>query len=121
MCNFLIFKMGLNKSQYNYDQRLNLTELEALLKRVLKFKLRFGFKLLHNQIDCPQLLLLLNFKASLVNTRNRDIFVCPFRKTNFGLNSSAVNKIVTAINNLPVNLDIFNCNESTFNFYLRQM
>lgn len=65
-------------------ERLNFTSLR--FQRDL-FAVKFLYRLLHDAIDCPNLLRQLNFSVLRVSSRLSTIFYCPKARTNIMLKS----------------------------------
>jgi hypothetical protein len=85
------------------SQYLELPTLEA--RRNMQ-DVVFLFKLLNNFIDSPELLSLINFRASSSRTRSRDLFGHLHHGTNYE-QYTAMNRIQRLGNRLPIHIDLF--------------
>lgn len=83
------FKMGEDVSDLDYIERCRLGDLHTLEARRQCQELLFLYKLSNGLVSAPNLLNLLNFNAPchVHNTRNNNLFRCPFHRTNYGYNS----------------------------------
>ena len=119
--NFLLFKLKIDKSLLTHNHRLNILGLESLEKRRIKLILSFGHKLLINQIDCPDLLSLLNFRVPSRTTRQSDTFLINYSRTDIGKNE-VIGKFMSYYNTLiPQEFDYNNCKPLTFKKKLKKL
>uniref|UniRef100_A0A8D9BNS4 Uncharacterized protein n=1 Tax=Cacopsylla melanoneura TaxID=428564 RepID=A0A8D9BNS4_9HEMI len=87
---------------------MNKYKLQTLQHRRDVFDILFILKLVNHQIQCPQLLQLLNFRYSSINTRSKDIFLVKTSRTNISKNApiSRCMELCNIISNAPHNIDI---------------
>jgi len=79
--------------------------------------LKFLFKLLHNLIDCPEILERINFRVTLFNSKSK----CPFYLSNVNTNyiSNYPANVLMSTGNSINNLDLFNITlENLINYFL---
>ena len=91
--NYLLFKMGINKDNYSYDQRLVLVNLELLESRKQKAEIRLGYKLFQNCIDCPGLVMLFDIRVPRLGSRCSETFIPRFHRTNFTFHAPMDNTV----------------------------
>lgn len=99
MINFVLYKLNIDKNRYDYHQRLNLLGIESLEFRRRLLSLRFGYQLVHGNMDCPQLLGNINFKVPAFNSRNNNTFHIPFHRTLYGQNNP-LDRLLSNLNSL---------------------
>lgn len=80
------FKLGLLNDHVTYTDISDMLNLKSLEIRRLHQDLLFLFKLLTNNIDCENLLCLINFNTCR-RTRNSSMFYLMHHSTNYGLHS----------------------------------
>lgn len=90
-----------------YDCILEMTGLDNLSHRRYINDITFLYKLLHHQIDCPELLNSLNFHIPSLHTRKCLTFSKKSYPTNYNKYSS-IPRLMETINNLPSDFDIYN-------------
>ena len=105
-------KMGLPDPFIQHDyavisRKLNIPSLESARKLN---GVKFTYKLIKGEIDCPLLLGLLNFRIPTV-TRNNDIFLCKTYISSYTENNP-INRICKFINDK--NIDILTTSETNF-------
>ncbi|XP_073984063.1 uncharacterized protein [Rhodnius prolixus] len=88
-----------------YDDVMEFTGLSTLQFRIQATDLNFIFKILNNNINCPELLSLLNFHVPTNGTRQKQ--VC--HGTNYR-KFSYFPRVADQVNHLPADFDIFNTN-----------
>ena len=81
---FLLYKYKIPYRDISRTVRLQLVGLETLEKRREKALTIFLFKIYNNLIDCPELLSRILINISVRRTRNRQLFVQSYHRTNYG-------------------------------------
>lgn len=103
----LSFSAGLSKKFKSYDKRLKHFKITPLSKRRELLDIVFLYKLIHNMVDCPQLLGNLNFRIPPKRPRFRiKPFHPPRRRTVLGSNSP-VARMSGLYNDCSKHVDIF--------------
>lgn len=93
---------------HDYNTIMKKYHINTLQHRRDVFDILLIKKIINNQIQCPDLLHLLTFRCSSVNTRNKDIFFIKTSKTNIAKNAPLDRgmELCNLINNPPHNIDI---------------
>ncbi|KAL1448429.1 hypothetical protein WDU94_013865 [Cyamophila willieti] len=96
------------EDNHDYKTIMNKYKINTLQHRRNVFDILFILKLINNQIQCPQLLQLLNFRYSSMNTRSKDTFLVKTSRTNISKNApmSRCMELCNVISNAPHNIDI---------------
>ena len=81
---FLLYKYKIPYRDISRTVRLQLVGLETLEKRREKALTIFLFKIYNNLIDCPELLSRILINIPVRRTRNRQLFVQSYHRTNYG-------------------------------------
>lgn len=114
MVKFLMFKSNCPLDSLNYVEQLNKFNLEPLNHRRFKSQCKFGFKIINNVLDCPEILSHFNFKVKTNhNTRNKDLFALNKFRTNYN-KYSVVNRVQTSLNIINGFIDIQSCSFQVF-------
>lgn len=116
LVNSILFKLGINKNDYSYKERLNILGMDSLENRRRTLSLKFGFRLLHNHIDCPTLVSNMSFKVPSFNARGHNTFNTPYHRTNYGKHNP-FDRLFAELNNIQA--DIFNMDYREFVRHLR--
>lgn len=106
ICNYILFKLNINKNDYNYNERLDLLGFKSLRYRRTCNYIKFAHKLFNGKIDCSELISLLSLRIPNYGTRLTTVLHATYHRTNYGFHSP-INNIVNCINNLPYDFDIF--------------
>lgn len=99
------FKMGYYHDEYVYNDLLLILNMQTLEQRRFLADMCIFYKILNNQINCPQLLRLISLNAAERRTRNTEVFLVPFHSTNYGKNEPCTRFLRQA--NECVSLDFF--------------
>lgn len=107
---FLAFKViGIYPERgYPHNELLSYFHLTSLEDRRFQNRMVFLYKLIHNQIDCPNLLSLLYFNTPTHSWRNFFTFYYSTPRTNI-LQKSPIFTICRNYNTMAHRVDIFNC------------
>lgn len=116
---YLVFKTDNYYPERGYPNTLLLTSLnmKSLENRRRVIVLVFLYKLIHNLMDCPELLSKINFRIPRLEARQNLLFYCPTNRTNI-LKKSPVYSMMELYNTLGEQVDIFN---SSLNQYIRKI
>lgn len=120
MCNYILFKLQIDKNNYSYVERLELLGFRTLQFRRQCKNIKYFHKLFNGKIDCCELVSLFNFRVPNYATRIVELLYSNRHRTNYGLHSP-INEIIVSVNNLPNNFDIFNCSWYQLNELFRNI
>lgn len=107
---FLAFKVdGIYPTRgFDHDLLTSRFGIQSLYHRRLLSSLTFLYKLLHNAIDAPVILSMLNFQIPRQNLRNTQAFYCDIARTNT-LVKSPIHVMCDNFNKISHSLDINHC------------
>lgn len=118
--NFLLYKLGIDKNQFSHQDRLQMLNIDSLEMRRIFLTLMFGFKIVTNNVNCPELLALINIRVPSRDTRLNSMYTINRSRTDVGKNS-VMNRIMHLFNtHIPTNFD-FNCTPITFKNKLKSI
>ena len=111
---YIFFKLGWRMERPDYDTRCALFGLCSLEKRRKMFSIIFVRDLIHNHINCSNLLALLNFYAPRRPLREKFYFVLYFNRSNY-YETEPIYHCCKITNSILTFIDFFNhCTRSTF-------
>lgn len=105
--NYILFKCRIDKNNYSYSERLRLLGFQSLEMRRENRNVVFIFKLLHRQIDCPEIMAHIHFREGAYPIRDMDTLERTFHRTSYGLNCP-INSLIRAANNAYRQVDLLN-------------
>lgn len=106
--NFILFKLGIDKTSYTYEGRLELLSMVSLEARRKYDCVKCGYKIINGHIDCAELISYFGLRVPTFNTRCRDLFSVEYHRTNYGMHGPIVS-MCRAMNLLPFDCDLFDC------------
>lgn len=114
---FLSFQCHIYRAPHSDYNTINrLFSILPLQKRFEQLNLKFLYKLLHNIIDCPELVKRLNFKINPQNSRHKQLFYPPNISTKYMLFSPS--NTLMAIGNSLNDVDLFHCSLNDLSSYM---
>lgn len=106
---YLSYKLHYERTPHSgYDITCNLFRIMPLNKRFNILNCKFLYKLLHNIIDCPEIIERLNFRVNQSSSRNNSTFYLSFTSSNYMLYTPA--NILMSAGNSNKDLDLFYTN-----------
>ena len=120
VANFIIFKLGIDRHSYSYDEQLSLLGMQTLETRRKHQCVRFAYKILRQTVNCSELSMLFSRRSPSYPTRLNDRFDVPFHRTNYGRHCP-VARMSRLLNGLPAGCDVFSCSLTELNTFLRHL
>lgn len=107
------FKMGHLRGEYCNSDILRELNLLSLEHRRVVLDLCFLHKLINGNMNCPEILQLINFNLNDRRTRNSELFKIPFHHTNYGQNEP-ISRLLRTANSFHKNIELFGTSLSSF-------
>jgi hypothetical protein len=80
---YLCFKCGLKRDCYTYEELCQKFEIPTLQQYRISLGLNFLYNLIHNKIQCSELLKQLRIHVPSVSIRNNSVFAIPAARTDY--------------------------------------
>lgn len=104
----------------NYTEACREIELFTLTERRVMVDAFYLYKIIHDVVNCPETISLLNFNVPNYNTRSTSTFMVPKYNTNC-MNNSVIPRLMLAYNNLSNEIDIFAHSISNFKNLIKDL
>lgn len=114
----LNYKFKRSNSDYKHNCRLY--DLLTLAERRSLLDMGLLYDLLHNRMDCPELLASISFNVPKKRTRHTTLFHSPFHVTNYGRNN-VISRLIKTYNDIFSGVDIFIGTKLSFKRKLKEL
>lgn len=106
--NFVLFKIGIDRRAFDYNERLRLLGVESLRVRRERLSIIYGYKLVSGLSGSPELSALITPRISIYDTRKSERFAIDFYRRNYSQHCPIMT-MSRRLNGLPKEINISTC------------